>query len=121
MLKLRFVCPMYLCSHSPHGISQTTPRHLLADTISSPEDRILLVLIVGLKILRLRCFSRICFKDSPKSVVYGKITLDINSENPLCYFFFCFESSIWGKNSTSEPVSHASFRCSGPGQWRHDF
>jgi len=33
VLKLRFVCPMYLCSHSPLEISKTTPRHLLTGTI----------------------------------------------------------------------------------------
>ena len=73
MLRLRFVSPLYLGLHSPHGISQTTPRHLLADKISFPEDSIVLGLIVGLNIVRLRCFSIIRFKDSPKLVVHGKI------------------------------------------------
>jgi len=30
---------MYLCSQLPHGISQTTPRRLLAGTASFPEAR----------------------------------------------------------------------------------
>jgi len=58
--------------------------------MSFPEDRMVLGLIVGFKIVRLRCFSRIRFKDSPEPVVHGKITLDINTENPLFCFFFLF-------------------------------
>ena len=46
VLKLRFVYPIYLCSYSLHGISQTTPRHLLTGTISFPEDRIVNFLII---------------------------------------------------------------------------
>jgi len=51
------------------------------------ENKIVFGLTAGLKIVRLQSFSRICFKDSHKAVVHGKITLEITSENPLCCFF----------------------------------
>jgi len=65
----------------------------------SPEDRIVFGLIADLKIVRTRCFSRIRFDVSPKSVVYGKIASDVNSKNRVVYSF-CFKSIIWGKYST---------------------
>jgi len=69
VLRLRFVSPMYLCSQHPHGISQTTPRGLLAGTASFPEARTILNLITGLKVVRIRCLPRIRFKILPKSAV----------------------------------------------------
>jgi len=83
----------------------------VTDTIPFIEDKILLGWIVGLRIVILQRFSR-KIKDSPKSVARDKITLDTNSENPLC----CL-SSIWGNNSTWESVWHTSIRCSGPDTW----
>jgi len=89
---LAIECPFLqcICVHVPHmefrrlhlGISWRV-RYVF------PEDRIVLGLITGLKVVCLRCFSRIRLKDSPNIVVYGKITLDINSEN-LLYCFFLF-------------------------------
>jgi len=67
-------------------------RHLLPGTISFPEDRIVFGFKcpVDLKIVRLLCFLHNSFQRLPKSVVYGKRTSDITSENPLCCFFFLF-------------------------------
>ena len=75
---------------TPHGILQTTPRCLLAGTISFSEDRTVLSLIIDLEIARVRCLNRTRFKVSPNALVQGKMTLDINSGDLLCYFFFLF-------------------------------
>ena len=60
----------------------------VAGTVSFPEDRTVLSLIIGLKMVRIRCFSRIRFKVSPKSTVQGKLTLDLNSGDLLFFFLF---------------------------------
>jgi len=51
---------------------------------------IVLSLIVGLKLVRMRCFPRIRFEVSPISAMYGKITLHVSSGDLLCFFFFFF-------------------------------
>jgi len=44
-------------------------------------------LIVDLKIGRLRCFSRIRFKDSPKPVMHGKFTYKLRKSVVLFLLF----------------------------------